>query len=519
MFRLTYMLTSVSSYSSTGKTQFLLQLLLSVQLPSPRGLSKNALYVSTETSLPSTRLQELLVEHSELSDHAEAGRPSLDNVFSMTILDIETQDHILEHHIPTAISRHNVGLLVIDSITANYRAEEYESSPTALLERALKLRHLGKLLRDLAVNKKIAVVVANQVSDQFTDAEELNDLSLAETNYHGPLMSQDEVATERIVSPLYEPPQSRTSTRAIAETPKQPETNPSTTLNSPKEGKPDVSSLSGILNLQIPDLDTVLTLDRQRSFQSGWGLSAGPSAGSKTPALGVVWTNQISCRIVLKMEIIPSISLHQELKSKTETRTEPEPEAVSKSGNPRVESPKALATGKATVIPPSSSSFLLGDDDDNTVANALKQHSDDRHSQGRDGEPFTLPNSDKSTASPENFLPLKRHAGDEKDPEDVVRRSASASPSRKVARVEPLAHATNRNRKNQEHDCNSIPSSPDYFATELPNVSYRRRRTMQVVFCPWASGCLSEQRDRDLGGGFPIEYEIRASGIRGIMNF
>lgn len=511
------MLTSVPSCSSTGKTQFLLQLLLSVQLPAPRGLSKNALYISTETDLPSTRLRELLSKHPELPQHAKPGRPSLDNVLSVTILDIETQEHILEHHVPTAISRHNVGLLVIDSVTGNYRAEENQNSFAVLLERASKLRRLGKLLRDLAVNEKIAVVVANQVSDQFTDAEESHDLSYTEENAPGSLMKHDEVSA----GPQIWSPQSHTTTRPVAESPKQTGIDDSPLISKSSEKRQtSVSALPNALHLQIPDLETVLTLDRQRPFQSGWGFSTDPSVVMKAPALGVVWTNQISCRIVLKMEVVPSAGLSQDQKVTTETKTGP----LAKSHNTNVESPERGASTRKAVIPPSPSSILLGDDDDDEgddeAVKALKPDNDKKQSTECGDTTSALHSPDKLVTTPmKTNTSLKRGAKDEKNPGDATRRNAFGSPPRKVAKQENPAypHDGDHEEKEQQHDFESRLSSPDPFAAELLYGLYRRRRTMQVVFCPWASGCpLGQAQGVSAGGGVPLEYDILASGIRGI---
>jgi DNA repair protein RAD57 len=49
--------------------------------------------------------------------------PSLDRVISIVTPDLESQDHILRFQLPVAIRRHNIGLVVLDSVAANYRAE------------------------------------------------------------------------------------------------------------------------------------------------------------------------------------------------------------------------------------------------------------------------------------------------------------------------------------------------------------------------------------------------------------
>ena len=50
-------------------------------------------------------------------------QPSLDRVISILTPDLESQDHILRYQLPVAVRRHNVGLVVLDSVAANYRAE------------------------------------------------------------------------------------------------------------------------------------------------------------------------------------------------------------------------------------------------------------------------------------------------------------------------------------------------------------------------------------------------------------
>ncbi len=50
-------------------------------------------------------------------------KPSLDRVISIVTPDLESQDHILRFQLPVAVRRHDVGLVVLDSVAANYRAE------------------------------------------------------------------------------------------------------------------------------------------------------------------------------------------------------------------------------------------------------------------------------------------------------------------------------------------------------------------------------------------------------------
>jgi DNA repair protein RAD57 len=96
-------------------------LLLAAQLPPPHGLSKAAIYISTESALPTTRLSQMISTHPKLSPTDV--QPTLDRVISIVTPDLESQDHILRYQLPVAIRRHNIGLVVLDSVAANYRAE------------------------------------------------------------------------------------------------------------------------------------------------------------------------------------------------------------------------------------------------------------------------------------------------------------------------------------------------------------------------------------------------------------
>ncbi|KAI9661392.1 MAG: hypothetical protein M1831_003125 [Alyxoria varia] len=283
--------TEITGESGAGKTQLLLSLLLSVQMaPSKGGISKFAVYISTEAPLPTSRLFQILTTHPRFISNADdetTKRPSLSNIHTLRTPDLESQEHILRYQLPIAIKRYNVGLVVIDSITANFRAEfekgkrgggsggvtdgsNRESAP-GMARRTAQLLSLGSLLRDLASRENIAVVVANQVADRFTSSMNsgmdtaLQTSTLPSSSAYagagGPAGSQ---------YPQSQPPQQ------------------------------DVHSAHQQQN------DPTLTLDHQALFFTGWGDDTGSegdqqTTGSnmKTPSLGLVWTNQIAARIAL----------------------------------------------------------------------------------------------------------------------------------------------------------------------------------------------------------------------------
>jgi DNA repair protein RAD57 len=148
----------------------------------------------------------------------------------------------VRYQLPVAVKRQNVGLVVIDSMASNYRAEfghadkrqEKKNSEDsgrrtgrAMADRKSQLVQLGAFLRDLARTEQIAIVVSNQVADRL--------------------------------APTYN---------------SQPSTAPGIT----------------------PD---PLALDHQLRWFSGWGDHQHDVLGLKTPSLGLVWTNQIAARIAL----------------------------------------------------------------------------------------------------------------------------------------------------------------------------------------------------------------------------
>ncbi|USW53113.1 Putative DNA recombination and repair protein Rad51 [Septoria linicola] len=254
-------LTEIVGESAAGKTQFLLTLLLAGQLQggAPRSHGTSVLYISTEAPLQTTRLSQILKTHPKLADLPLNDRPSLSKVHSTHIHDLEAQEHILRYQVPVAIKKHNIGLLVIDSIAANYRAEfdkggHGKRTSDPLAQRSAQLAQTGSHLRSLARVHNIAVVVANQVADRFTPE---------------PFLHPHTQSTQN----------SRPST-------------PSRRTNLHPE-LPTQASATGLLSTDDP-----LVLDQQQRFFTGWG-DDDSATNMKTPSLGLTWTNQLSARVAL----------------------------------------------------------------------------------------------------------------------------------------------------------------------------------------------------------------------------
>lgn len=260
--------TDAYSSSGAGKTQLLLTLLLASQLPPPHGLSKSAIYISTEAALATNRLTQLLSLHPALASLPPGEKPSLSRILSIQVPDLESQDHILRYQLPVAIKKHKVGLVVLDSVAANYRAEfekkGAKDGAASMAKRGAQLVQLGALLRDMARTEGVAIVVANQVADRFSHPQSNAFSNTPSRTASGNSQNADRQATPQ---PLASQPPS----------------------NTPFEVE------EGLVLSADP-----LALDHQQNWFTGWGdVRSSPHHTLKTPSLGLVWTNQIACRLAL----------------------------------------------------------------------------------------------------------------------------------------------------------------------------------------------------------------------------
>jgi DNA repair protein RAD57 len=276
--------TEITGESGAGKTQFLLTLLLATQLPPPHGLSRPALYISTEAALSTKRLSQILNFHPLFRDIDQAAKPTLDKVISTVTPDLESQDHIIQFQVPVETERRNIGLVVIDSVTANYRAEydrgrSHSSGGFNMGTRSNELVRLGQNLQELARKYNLAVVVSNQVSDRFSDS---SSAALAASKrsalpFPGPVSQESPLASRSRAynSPL--PGSEPTSSMP-----------PEAVKSSMPEPPPEV-----------PLAPPALLLDHQQRWFTGWGDDPYADYALKTPSLGVVWSTQLACRIAL----------------------------------------------------------------------------------------------------------------------------------------------------------------------------------------------------------------------------
>lgn len=235
-------------------------------------------------------------------------------------MDLETQEHILNFQVPVAVERYGIGLVVIDSVTANYRAELSAENPDGLITRARELKLLGHFLRNLAVKHNIAIVVANQVSDQFGDlddplwTEEVDEVSPdGDPEGHFPRQTFEASRAVQASSVSESPPLQNVQGEDGQLSPNVVSRPGASFSSSLPPGPADDDAESDTYSLDLPDLETMLSLEHQKPFFTGWGgpyslpMTAGTTPASlKAPALGLVWANQIACRIIIKVKNLNS---------------------------------------------------------------------------------------------------------------------------------------------------------------------------------------------------------------------
>ncbi|GLI73835.1 DNA repair protein rhp57 [Penicillium ochrochloron] len=290
--------TEITGESGSGKTQLLLSLLLAAQLVERNGLPSQAVYISTEHPLATSRLSQMLEFHPHLSSLPADKAPSLENILAINAMDLEAQDHILNYQLPVALANYNVGLVIIDSVTSNYRAELSSNNILAISTRSTELAKLGQLLRNLAAKENIAIVLANQVSDRFEPTEGIG-ADPAQRSGFPSILSQGAVAREAgAASPLQRTRSDNTDQLSqYSQGPSSSQAIPSSPYHAPDDEKFDGSYI-----IENPARNSILSLVHQERFFTGWGDGSHYEKNLKTPALGYFWSTQIACRIALKKE-------------------------------------------------------------------------------------------------------------------------------------------------------------------------------------------------------------------------
>ena len=147
--------------SGTGKSQFTLLLLLSCQLPLEYGgLNSDALVINTSNRISTVRLSELITNNPSFGFTQD----NLDRIHVLNCRDQETLQFLLKYHIPNFVKENNIRLLVLDSITSNFRGMQEEMN---LMEKSTAIYEMGDLLKKMASEFDMVVVVVNEVVANF----------------------------------------------------------------------------------------------------------------------------------------------------------------------------------------------------------------------------------------------------------------------------------------------------------------------------------------------------------------
>lgn len=152
----TQAITEMYGKFGSGKTQIAHQLAVTVQMPKEEGgLEKGAIYIDTENTFRPDRIQHM----------AEAvGMDTNEALKNIQVARAYNSDHqmLLAEKAAELMTEKDIGLVVVDSLTAHFRAE-YTGRGT-LSSRQQKLnRHMHTLSRRIADLHNAAVIVTNQV--------------------------------------------------------------------------------------------------------------------------------------------------------------------------------------------------------------------------------------------------------------------------------------------------------------------------------------------------------------------
>ncbi|KAF4776227.1 DNA repair protein RAD57 [Colletotrichum scovillei] len=299
--------TEITGESGAGKTQFLLSLLLAVQLPPPYGLGRPAIYITTEAQLSTKRLSQILSSNPRFADLSPEDKPSLDGILSTSTPDLESQEHILQFQVPVEVERRNTGLIVLDSVASNYRAEFERGAlgnhGSNMGARSNELTRLGALLRELAQTYNLAVVVANQVADRFSSPFAPVATPRAAPAAVAPSFTQESPLASRSRGLRAFSPSAVEPTSSIAEH-----------VRSSMPEPPGLDDFG-------PPAPPALAFDHQQRWFTGWGDDPFADYGLKTPSLGLVWSTQIACRIALFKK--PVYGVHRHIEDEADDRGMP----------------------------------------------------------------------------------------------------------------------------------------------------------------------------------------------------
>ncbi|KAF8798717.1 P-loop containing nucleoside triphosphate hydrolase protein [Phlegmacium glaucopus] len=161
--------------SGAGKTQLALQLSLFVQAPKETGgLAASACYLTTSSKLPTARLLQISQTHELLSPSF----CSLEHVHTISIPTSDFLQLVLTTILPSFIREQEtiqgkkpVKLVIIDALAELFH-DIGKTTTSTLVERKQNIAKISASLHEIASSYNIAIVVLNEVVDNFDNWQE-----------------------------------------------------------------------------------------------------------------------------------------------------------------------------------------------------------------------------------------------------------------------------------------------------------------------------------------------------------
>ncbi|XP_064117040.1 DNA repair protein XRCC3-like isoform X1 [Macrobrachium nipponense] len=154
-------ITEIYGESGSGKTQIALQLALNAQLSKNLGgFGKGVVYICTESQFPINRLHQMIDFMQKR--YPQGPKSYKDCLFIHHIPDLENLLYCIQYQLPTLMSKHEIGMVILDTVAAVFRSDEGPE-----INRLVMFKKLRHKLHELGSLKKTPVIVLNQVTTSF----------------------------------------------------------------------------------------------------------------------------------------------------------------------------------------------------------------------------------------------------------------------------------------------------------------------------------------------------------------
>jgi RAD51-like protein 1 len=161
-------LTEIAGPSGCGKTQFSMMLTVIADLPQHHGgIDSKTIYIDTEGAFTASRLIEIAKSrHPDYYSHEEAVKRLTDRVIIYKVTSCAELDTRLMS-LDFTVASEEIGLVIVDSIASLIRKEYDTRSVKRISDRSCYLVKQATLLKCLAQDYQIPVVVTNHITTRF----------------------------------------------------------------------------------------------------------------------------------------------------------------------------------------------------------------------------------------------------------------------------------------------------------------------------------------------------------------